>query len=1143
VLVDGVIYCVAGIFPLEGICVCAVDAASGRVLWTNDEHSFRFSAMGASYGPVALGHMAVGGDVLILPGVASMPARFDRRTGRLFPWGGADDSYRHWTCEVAVLGEDFMAGHVSFGLTDGRPKHRSYSNAQADARRRAPVVADGMIYGVQDGWAGGYRLDQYLSKEERRGHGVKWPDYMPAWRAKVELGSPFPWEPGGPPGRTWRANQMHIKAGPWLIASGSELLPAEELARRAKHVEREPGPYHLGTGAVIALMPPREGRSDPEIVWSAAVDGDVTGVIAADGKLFAATAAGTLFCFGAAKGEPVRHDLPVPPPPDAAAAALVAKLIGAAGMADGYGLVLGVGDGRLVEALAGDPRRQVIAVDADAAKLQDLTRRWDARGLLGSRVTPVVADPLEVDLPLHFAPWVTTGDGPAAVSRGAAFVARAYRCVRPYGGVLAVPGADAGQLKAWAEEAKLPGARVAAEAGLAVLRREGLLPDTGDWDHDYADAANSMCSPGSLPKAPLGIQWFGGRSSGKEYYYLGFNQRSPSVRDGRIFTMGPGRLNAIDVYTGRPLWSAPLPLLEMPDWSRLTEEPRGDWIVGRQVCTSRGFNYAVGGDGLYLCLGRECVRFDPASGKEFSRFDAPAEALGEKELYWGTPILAGDVLVATLFRLDDLKVAGVVPGAKVGGGAPMAHALLKDRLPMAYLAGFDRRTGKLLWIRKAAFGFLNKGVCAGNGRVYGLDLMYPHTLEGYSAAGRTLPVSSPLVFALDGATGKELWREPAGELAIDIAYSTRHDMLVVPSRTRATWKDGRWESPEAPKGARGWSAPPGVTRAYRGGDGRLLWENGERMFEEPLILRGDLLITRKGRTYELLTGKPATRRSPLTGQPEGWSVVQSRGGGCNYFVANDSLAAFQHGCFDIAVPGGRIYLGCYRGGCSPTQIPANGMLSVINTDQGFESVINASFGLVHRPSHPLWITYFPSPNPPPPADVRRLAVSFGVGFDTIARDGTVWLRYPGSAYFPRVEAKKGVPGSQPGVTPAVAGANLDPFQYHPERLAGHRDEPHWQVFTGEVEGIEKISLATAPGTYSVCLYFAEPGGSRPGDRVFDVTLQGKPALKGLDIAKEAGGPRRGLVKRFDGVDVGGELAIDFSAASGRPLVCGLELVR
>jgi hypothetical protein len=52
---------------------------------------------------------------------------------------------------------------------------------------------------------------------------------------------------------------------------------------------------------------------------------------------------------------------------------------------------------------------------------------------------------------------------------------------------------------------------------------------------------------------------------------------------------------------------------------------------------------------------------------------------------------------------------------------------------------------------------------------------------------------------------------------------------------------------------------------------------------------------------------------------------------------------------------------------------------------------------------------------------------------------------------------------------------------------------------------------------TVRLHFAEPEGKGPGERVFDVSIQGQPVLSAFDIAKEAGGPDRVLGKEVKGV--------------------------
>ena len=65
-------------------------------------------------------------------------------------------------------------------------------------------------------------------------------------------------------------------------------------------------------------------------------------------------------------------------------------------------------------------------------------------------------------------------------------------------------------------------------------------------------------------------------------------------------------------------------------------------------------------------------------------------------------------------------------------------------------------------------------------------------------------------------------------------------------------------------------------------------------------------------------------------------------------------------------------------------------------------------------------------------------------------------------------------------------------------------------------------------SFTVRLYFAEPEDVQPGQRVFDVLLQGKTVLRDLDVVKEAGGPNRVLAKTFQGILAGNDLTIQLS---------------
>jgi len=86
VIHDGVLYFAAGIWPLHGVFLYAIDAESGRVLWVNDTTSSDYVALphGGAYGYGGLapqGYLAVAGDELVVAGGRTPPAFFNRETG------------------------------------------------------------------------------------------------------------------------------------------------------------------------------------------------------------------------------------------------------------------------------------------------------------------------------------------------------------------------------------------------------------------------------------------------------------------------------------------------------------------------------------------------------------------------------------------------------------------------------------------------------------------------------------------------------------------------------------------------------------------------------------------------------------------------------------------------------------------------------------------------------------------------------------------------------------------------------------------------------------------------------------------------------------------------------------------------------
>ena len=114
-----------------------------------------------------------------------------------------------------------------------------------------------------------------------------------------------------------------------------------------------------------------------------------------------------------------------------------------------------------------------------------------------------------------------------------------------------------------------------------------------------------------------------------------------------------------------------------------------------------------------------------------------------------------------------------------------------------------------------------------------------------------------------------------------------------------------------------------------------------------------------------------------------------------------------------------------------------------------------------------------------------------------------------------------------GSTMKIQGTN-DPKIYQTERY-------NLSSFIAEVPN----------GKYTVRLHFAETYENidTDGPRVFNVSIQGKPALKDFNVQKEAGGVQKALIKEFKGVEVAsGTLEVKFVALEQNPEINGIEVI-
>ena len=100
------------------------------------------------------------------------------------------------------------------------------------------------------------------------------------------------------------------------------------------------------------------------------------------------------------------------------------------------------------------------------------------------------------------------------------------------------------------------------------------------------------------------------------------------------------------------------------------------------------------------------------------------------------------------------------------------------------------------------------------------------------------------------------------------------------------------------------------------------------------------------------------------------------------------------------------------------------------------------------------------------------------------------------------------------------------------------------VYLNEAYSMAGYVFNLPAGKYTVRLHFAETydGIFDEGERVFDVSFNGKVVLKDFDVFKEAGGANKPVIKEFKGVEVEDKLAIDFETNLQNPEINGIEIL-
>ncbi len=1087
VIKDDIVYFSAGIWPFMGVFIHAIDAATGRLLWTNDGAGSEFISQphkgAAAFGGIApQGALAAIENRLIIPGGRSVPGCFDRRTGELIYYHLAGSKFHqiNKTADTKREGGSHICGIGKYYFN-----HRGLNTSMYDIETGEmyfmwkmttyPVLTEDTIY-LSGKTVIAYDL-QSLTKIPY------WQESTSRRTKKKKIVTKYRWQME----KLWKlevdARFALIKAGERLYAGGENIVSAIEISEQDK----------------------------PFVNWTAKVNGNAVRLIAADDRLFVVTDTGQIYAFGAERKKSVMHEsLANKTAPNRVMQLRAKEILKAANVDSGYCLIYGLDSGKLAEALIKNSNLRIIAVDDDEKKVAKLRKRFDAAGLYGSRISIHLGDAMTFEAPPYLADLTISESGEnLGVELNEQVLEKVFYSTRPYGGAVCLAAEDANKyadFEKLVKRSNLSGANLECVGKYALLTRPYSPAGSADWTHLYGDISNTAYSKDQLVKLPLGILWFGGNS---HHDVLPRHSHGPTeqVVGGRLFIEGINMLSARDVYTSRVLWKrnfSDLGTFGVYYDDSYKDDPLDTSYNQKHIpgANAHGTNYVVTKDKMYLVIGADCMVLDPATGKTMATISLPTEAGSDKKPLWGYIGVYEDLLIA---------------------GAKLADAKT-DLWNSKKIIVMNRCTGKSLWSRKARYSFRHNAIIAGAGKLFCIDALPEHVLKTKERRGLT-PEGSPKLLALDVKTGEMIWQKSKGVFGTWLGYSSRHDILLQCGRNSKDMIEGE---------------PSERMTALRGSSGKVIWDKPID-HSGPCMLADDTIYlnahSTEGSAVNLLTGEKKMRTHPLTGERVPWTY--RRFSGCNSALGGRGMLMVRSGAagfYDLERDGGTGNFGGFKSGCTANLVAANGVLNAPDYTRTCTCSYQnqTSLALIHMPEVEMWTFNRLEMPKEKSSRIKRLGLNFGAPGDRMADDGTLWLDWPD------------VGGPGPEIKIKVEPA-AKVFRHHSSRI--RTGDKKWVAASG-LKDVAEVEVTLCPDAedeqlYTVKLYFAELARVIDGERIFDIFIQGRKVLGNFDIVKQAGGNNRAIVKKFEAVKVKDALKIEFkpvSVSKTGPVLCGIEVI-
>ena len=882
---DDVAYFAAGIFPNEGVDLYAVNSSNGEKMWQQ-------SNLGIS----PQGFLLASAEKLYVPTGRTTPHVFDRKNGKnIGQFDGHGGTYALLQDDALIYGGGDL-GTLNVKSDDAKDNIASFNGLQMVVKGDISYLrSDTEISAVnRKTYFDNYKKWAKISEKQNKLANALW-DLRE--KRKYSDKKYFPEIDDSIEELVDKINDVKIKQKQ-LEDSG---ILWEIPANKTFSMILSGNLLFIGSENHIYSLDAKTG----EKAWASDVDGNVYGLAVANGRLFASTDNGNIYCFAAGKikSKSNKQELKKNPYKRDKYTRLYAKaaetILKESGVKKGYCLVLDAEQGRLAYELARRSELQIIGIEDDPVNIENARRALDAAGYYGNRISIQYGDLQHLPYSKYVANLVVSDK---ALVTGALETdpEEAIRIAKPFGGVVLIGSKNE---KNWLADVTDPNWKRIPGKMSWLKYTKGSIKSAGEWTHLYSNPANTSSSLDPI-NAPLQIQWFG-RPGPRKIINRHSRPMSTLFKDGRLFIPANNRIIAVDAYNGTLLWER-----EVPD-SR---------ILGALKDTG---HMAVTTDLIYIATHDNCLGINVDDGAVNVTLNVPQLISGQNR-QWGYLALSGNQVFGSGKKAgSSFSILGRYNCDQFEGD--YREMILSD-----YLFSLDRKTGKEFWRYQ-------KGVVFNN--TITLDENFIYFIESRNNVAMSDPdgrlqvddfcKSDTYIVKLNKRTGEKMWEKPYHFPYSQIMYlANANNTLVV----TGSYNEGRHVhyglfAFDCETGDQKWK------NSYQGGNSR--WDNSTKkstiggshgeQWQHPVIIEDTVFLPPYN--FDLSTGK------------RGSLYLTRGGGGCGGLSGSLSFL-FARGSnpriYDISKTreSGTPITRVNRPGCWINIIPAGDLVSIPESSSG-----------------------------------------------------------------------------------------------------------------------------------------------------------------------------------------------------------------